>query len=127
MPIDVDGNPALTGEHERHLEALMEQLDASIARLAITLGVSLEGDQQVTAAMHEEASLTTSASSDHRKSQMHGELRGLIVLRYQLEKSCIEDIGIDNTRALMAQAEQHLQRRGFPAGADGVNLNDLDA
>lgn len=128
----------------------MEELNARIARLAIALGVSLESDHEVQQVMQRKSfqqvappqakpratdrrsgtqlafkGLDRRSGSDRRLAYKWEELRGLLVLRYVVEKTYVEQVGLDATREIMTTAEQHLQRDGFRPGADGVNLDSF--
>ena len=119
------------------LSASMEGINARIARLASALNVPLNDPQavnalmakpQVEAVINERRSAQSdlahvSVSSEHRQAHLHEELRGLLVLRYQMETASLDDNGLAVTREAMAQAEEHLIRQGFKPGADGVGLD----
>ena len=138
MPIEA------SSEQDRHerLQASLEALNARIARLAIGLGVSLDTDAEIAHLMrqkhpasplaHERRSGTgpvdtshMEANSDRRVAQKIEELRGLLVLRYGVEKRFVEDVGVEATRQILADAEAHLSREGFKPGADGLGLDRL--
>ena len=123
------------------MEASIETLNARIARLAIALGVSLDNDDEVAALMNEHQEPTVSpelrdpsaqvsgthasTSPEHRVAHQREELRGLLVLRYSMEKNYVHDAGVPATRQIMDKAEQELERRGFKPGADGIDLDRL--
>jgi hypothetical protein len=52
-------------------------------------------------------------------------LRGLLVLRLQLEATSLNNHGLRVTLQAMTQAEEHLIRQGFEPGADGLDLVDF--
>lgn len=125
----------------RQMEASIEGLNARIARLAIALGVSLENDREVAELMSESPAAPVlherrvsaehpeaehaSTSSEHRLAHQREELRGLLILRYGIEKRFVDDAGIEATREIMNKAEQQLERRGFKPGVDGIDLERL--
>lgn len=131
MQIDDDFNQRLT--------ASVEALNARIARLAMALNVSLNDRSDVDAVMAkshiqpvdiERRSVSTdvthvTVTSERRHAHKREELRGLLVLRYHLETTSLNDNGFAVTRHVMAQAEEHLVRQGFKPGADGLGLNDF--
>jgi len=114
-----------------HVQQGLEQLNSRIARLAIALGVSLHDAASVQQALkdppgaHEDAA---SAMHGHgtpqqrRAAQGHAELRGLLVLRYEIESKLSEELGADALQHMLRRIEQHMEREGFAHGADGVEL-----
>jgi hypothetical protein len=62
---------------------------------------------------------------DRRQTHKWVELRGLMVLRYGVERQTIENYGLDATRSLMTAASDHMTREGFKPGADGMDLKHL--
>lgn len=123
------------------MESSIEALNARIARLAIGLGVSLKSDDEVIRVMsrqqmvlvsHErrvglerrEASRTGSGP-ERRVAHQWEELRGLLVLRYDVETRYVDEVGVTATRQILVEAEAHLERAGFKPGADGVHLDRL--
>lgn len=113
--------PAANEWHEvMQIEASFEALNERIARLSIGLGIELNEEQQI----HE--LLSTAEPRHHRDThQMRSwtELRGLLVLRYSMEKNFAEKVGAETLRQILLEAESHLERSGFKPGADGIRLN----
>ena len=87
-------------------EASFEALNARIARLAISLGVPLDHEEHIHDIL-KSPQATYFADPHHKRYWI--ELRGLLVLRYGMEKS----------------AEEHLAIEGFKPGADGLFINAL--
>ena len=136
-----------------HMESSIEVLNARIARLAIGLGISLKNDfemahvmlrQQVPDGLTERrltpdrreatradagpdrrVSTHLYSTSDVRVARQLEELRGLLVLRYSMETSYVDEVGVTATREILVEAEMHLMRDGFEPGADGIDLNRL--
>lgn len=108
-----------------HLEKLLEQLDMSIARLALAGGISLDGEMNINLVIRDSVQSDKESESKHEGRQVHDQLRGLFVLRYDLERRCVEQVGEQATGDLMAQAEEHLSRLGFAPGSDGIDMNQL--
>ena len=119
-------------------QALLHDMNARIARLAIALGVSLHNEQQIADAIHglqtpqvalerrssgERRSGARGGTAERRVSYIREELRGLLVLRYGAQTRLVAEIGLSATRSLMAGAEAQLDRAGFAPGADGVDRN----
>jgi hypothetical protein len=123
----------------QRLGASMEALNARIARLAMALDVDLNDRAAVDALMakqhlqpvenerrHASADEThVRVSSERRHAHKCEELRGLLVLRYQMEAASLTDNGWAVTREVLAQAEEQLVRQGFKPGADGLGLDDF--
>lgn len=124
-----ESNPRLTSS--------LETLSARIARLAIGLGIDLDnaqslGDvlsQPTAAAVPAErrtavANTSMAPTLERRVAHLREELRALVVLRYQLESTSLENNGLQATREMLEQAHQHLLDQGFKPGADGWHAND---
>lgn len=134
------GQAPLSGEQQR-IAHTIEGLNARIARLAIGLGVSLKTNDDVARAMTRGAVVAVEyerrvtperrtasrpgATADRRQSHQRDELRGLLVLRYDLETRCVDAVGITATRQILIEVEAHLARDGFPSSASGIDLNPL--
>ncbi|PXW96615.1 hypothetical protein C7444_106134 [Sphaerotilus hippei] len=112
--------------HLQRLEQSMEALDVQIARLARVLGLPLDQKDGFLEAMREiHAPGAGLSSSVHRDVVLHTELRGLLVLRYDLIRRYAEQVGPETTRHLLLEAESHLLAIGFELGADGIDLDGL--
>ena len=113
----------------QRMEASIEALNTRIARLAIALGVSLENENELARVMHQIQSQAEShgfqSTPERRQVGQWTELRGLLVLRYGVEKHLVDELGVTVTRELLAEAESHLVRLGFQPGADGIDLHRL--
>jgi hypothetical protein len=117
----------------------METLNARIARLACALHVPLNDPMAIAALMatHQVQAVfeerrkampdmaQVNVDSDRRAAHQHEELRGLLVLRYHMETTSLNDNGLLVTWEAMAQAEEILVRQGFKPGADGVGLDSF--
>jgi len=141
MPTKPAARDKLQADRLQQMEASIETLNARIARLAIALGVSLDNDGEVAGLMSEHHAPTVlherrvasghpeaahaSTSPEHRVAHQREELRGLLVMRYGVEKRYVDDTGVTVTRQIMVEAEQQLERRGFKPGVDGINLERL--
>lgn len=133
------------------LEESIEAVNTRIARLAIALGVSLDTPAHVQQVIDRSAmpddvvspfapdatvSGQVSAQSEfvladrrtdanRRKAYEWEELRGLLILRYGIEKNYVEQIGLSDTRKIVAFAENHQLREGFAPHADGLDVDRL--
>jgi len=131
----------MTPNEQQRMARSIEELSIRIARLAIGLGVSLKTDAEVALAMNHHAAgavpqerrasaerRDTSRSSntaDRRQSHLHEELRGLLVMRYDMETHYVEVVGAFATRQILEESEAHLARDGFQPGTTGVDLDRL--
>lgn len=122
----------------RRLGNSLEQLNARIARLAIGLGVSLDDQACVDKLMHQpqvqpvaqerrvaRQSSYPAGSVDRRTAHQREELRGLLVLRYQIETTSVNVNGLEMTRQVLQDAQEHLVQQGFKPGADGLKLDEF--
>ena len=133
MPIDPLPNADAQTQHLIQMESSIEAINVRIARLAMALGVSLNNEHEVAlimsrpqaVSMERRTSVRTDVSPDRRMAHLREELRGLLVLRYSIEESYVDDVGVTVTRQIMVEAEEHLVRRGFKPGADGIDLDRL--
>jgi len=131
----VQDNDQLT----QRLCTAMEGLNVRIARLASALHVPLNEPMAMDVLMAtcqtqpmvtERRSayldlVQVDGSADRRRSHLQEELRGLLVLRFQLEAASLNNNGLRVTLQAMTQAEEHLIRQGFEPGADGLDLDEL--
>jgi hypothetical protein len=151
MPTENTAANSVISERLQRMESSIEELNARIARLAIALGVSLDSEHDVQRVMARKSApppaplppqaverrtdrrqsalpfsgLDRRSGTDRRLSYKWEELRGLLVLRYGVEKTYVEQVGLTATRHIMVSAEQHLTRDGFRPGADGMDLKHL--
>ncbi len=118
------------------LEAKLEALNARIARLSILLGMPLAKpedmkrilalDPSVFPAHVTDRSAALQSDSEHRQAHEWQELRGLIVLRYELIAQAVDEFGPDLTGRIAVMVEESLELGGFAPGADGFDLTPLD-
>ena len=141
MPIDLPPRDELHLDRVHQMEAAMETLNMRIARLAIALGVALDNEGELASLMGEEHDASVPherrVSADPldvahahngpecRVAHQRQELRGLLVMRYEVEKRYVDDAGITVTHQIMVEAEQQLERKGFKPGVDGIDLDRL--
>lgn len=123
----------------QRLSASLESLNVRIARLASALHVPLNDRSALSELMSThpvlpvvtERRTTTidlaqvSIGFDRRQGHLREELRGLLILRYHMETTSLNDNGLTVTHQALVQAEEHLLRRGFKPGADGLRLDDF--
>lgn len=132
MPIDAnDALPA--GDAQalglQRMALSIEALNARIARLALALGVSLQTEGALSGVLHGPQPETEphpfQSTPERRVAGKWLELRGLLVLRYGVEKRYVDQVGVDLTRQILVQTEAHMLREGFQSGADGIDLHRL--
>jgi hypothetical protein len=97
----------------------LEALNKRIARLAIALGMQLDTDVGLREAMEPLAPL---APHQHAFQE---ELRGLLTLRYQMEKQLVDEVGSKAMHQMVSEVEQHMERLGFKHGVDGIRENQF--
>lgn len=131
---------SLTSEEQR-MEQTLKELSARIARLAIGLGVSLETEDEIAKAMshhtarpvdHERrttpdrrGAARAGMTADRRRGHLHDELRGLLVMRYDIEVQYVDAVGVVAARHILMEAQAHLTRDGFQSGTTGIHLDRL--
>ena len=128
MPSESSGKVHSQGrdEHVERLKRVLEQLDASIARLALALAVPLDSKEGLLQALHGgHAPVSGQAHAENSNQRWHSNLRGLLTLREELVRKCAEEVGYDTTLQLMVEIETHLLSQGFKPGADGLDLDQL--
>lgn len=113
----------------RRMTLSIEAINARIVRLAIALDVSLQSDGEIVQAINRPrppaASRSRQVTSEVLMARKFEELRGLLVLRYGVEARYVNQVGASAARQILIDAEEHLVRKGFTAGDDGIDLNRL--
>jgi hypothetical protein len=109
-------------EHVRRLVAQLEEMGARISRLAQLLKIPLETSDQLDRALHH---TTDGPALTGRQGQMRAELRGLLVLRYEVVTRLAGDVGSQATRDILLCAQDRLLCEGFAPQAPGMRLELL--
>lgn len=109
---------------QAQLGTTCKALNERIARLALALGLSLDKAGDMAGVMHHLPALS-GLGHDRREDQTWSELRGLIVLRDELEKHCVDAIGPLATSDILLDIEQKMTQQGFKPGANGLDLRRL--
>lgn len=116
-------------ERLQRMTSSMEAINARIVRLAIALDVSLQSNDEVLQVMSQQqvpaVSRQRQISASLLMSNKREELRGLLVLRYDIETRYVDQVGVTATRQILIEAEEHLVRKGFNPGDDGIDLNRM--
>jgi hypothetical protein len=134
MPTDANDAP-LAGDGDgralylQRMALSIEELNVRIARLALALGVSLQTEGELSYLLQEPPAQTDShpfqSTPERRLASKWLELRGLLVLRYGVEKRYVDQVGANVTRQILVDTEAHMLREGFQSGADGIDLHRL--
>jgi hypothetical protein len=131
------------GAYLHRMEGSLQGLNSRIARLAIALGLSLDQEGVVERLIQQKlhpkppsdvpyngpdrrATRLPHTGPERRKNFLFEELRGLLVLRYEMERNFADQIGASATLDMMEHASSNMSRNGFSPGADGMNLKDLN-
>jgi heme oxygenase len=125
MSVNPSETSPVLNTYLQRLEQSLEELDTQIARLSIAAGLPLDHKENFLEALREIHQPSAPTPSEHRHQQLHDELRGLLVLRYEVITKYAHELGPQTTRELLIDAESHLQAIGFKPGADGINLDSL--
>jgi hypothetical protein len=128
MQIAPQSEDASKAQRVRRMLSSFKVLNARIARLALGLGVSLKSDADVAGLMKQHqmsASPHEHLLTPDRMNNQWKELRGLLVLRYGILTSYVDQVGLSVTRKILVEAEHDLLLRGFNLGDDGISLKFL--
>jgi len=126
---------------QERLGLSLEQLNARIARLAMGLGVTLDEPHAMERLLERprlppgiEDRRKRNLEAGHvgicperRTAHLYEELRGLLVMRYQIEAESVSVHGLERTHEILSITETHLEQQGFKPGADGISLSDFAA
>ncbi|GIX51887.1 hypothetical protein CQA4T8M7_11430 [Sphaerotilus natans] len=108
------------------IEKLCEELNLRIARLALMLGVSLDDEAQLARLLAPVARPDGhDRPSERHEADARTELRGLLLLRGELEKRCVDEFGPVTAGEMLIDVEAAMVRHGFAPGADGLDLQRL--
>lgn len=96
----------------QHYDEQIEEIDRRIARLALLCGADLSRQEVVVDLIKGNA-----AGCDHAGSvapEQRAELRALLMLKYKIEASCVDALGVERCAQLIAEQNDKLRRSGFP-------------
>jgi hypothetical protein len=112
-----------------HFQASYDDLNVRIGRLAIALRVPLESDADAENALKTLADMAvaverravaerrsasrTEGGTERRLGYQRAELRGLLVMRYDMEAKLYEQLGFTVARQIIESSAQTLTRHGF--------------
>lgn len=109
-------------QYALRLEGRLEKLDERIAALSHLLDARLEQHGQLQQWLHQQPK---SPHQSTRESRLRSELRGLLVLRYQVITRYCNELGAPLALQLVCYAEERLQAKGWVPGADGLDVQAL--
>jgi hypothetical protein len=117
---------ALLDEHANTLQRWAQEIthiNERVARLGLALGLHLEQPSDVQRVLDlDMGPLPKEPEHAHRWRNEWMELRGLMVMRYRLEKMMSQSHGASTTRELLEMSEATLAHEGFRPGQDGLSL-----
>jgi hypothetical protein len=117
---------ALLDEHANTLQRWSQELieiNERVARLGMALGLHLEQPTDVQRVLDlNMGPLPKAPDKAHRFRNEWKELRGLMVMRYRLEKMMSQSHGASTTRELLEMSEAALAHKGFRPGQDGLSM-----
>jgi hypothetical protein len=106
---------------QAHLHAICLDLDKRIARLALSLGLMLDEAPDMARLMQH----VSAEGAPLRQERSWQELRGLVLLRHEMEKRCVDLLGAATAGEMLLEIECQMAQFGFPPGADGLDLRGL--
>lgn len=128
-----EGDASLLNSANR-IESTLAEINARIARLAMSLDAPLATEADVAQILNRETAvflqhdrehlITTLNQSEHRLLHQWEDLRGLLVLRCELMAHSLKDLGLDMTLKITDHIEEQLARDGFKPGAEGFDVLD---
>ena len=103
----------------------LEAMGARISLLARGLKLSLQTPSEIQAVLRCDEACARGLNT--RENRMMEELRGLLVLRYDViaQLAGNQQVGAPAARDLLLYANDRLQAKGFDAGDPGINLRPL--
>jgi len=128
--------PGPAATEASHFQAALDDLNVRIARLAIALKVPLVSDVDLQSALKnlgqpaiaterrsgsDRRSATRSQEGPERRlSYQRAELRGLLVMRYDVEVKLCDEVGAAAAQQIMESSVATLGRQGFHLGKPGL-------
>jgi hypothetical protein len=95
-----------------HFDKELYALDKRIRRLAIACGVDVTQDGIIVSLIKGNYGVCPSGNNPKRE-----ELRGLLMLKYNIEEHCIDSIGVDECLQIIEEVENKLRKQGFSGGS----------
>ena len=113
------------------IDRSLSELNARIARLGMALGISLEKEEEIQRILNHQPKghpMHAEQGPEFQKNEQEHvliELRGLIIMRYEIERHIAQDQGATVTRQVLEQVQVNLKKHGFKPGADGLDIDKL--
>lgn len=95
-----------------HYDREIYELDQRIGRLALACGADLSRHEVVVGLI--KGDFESCAHTDALSKLRLAELRALLMLKYKIEASCLDAIGVADCSRLVSEQDARLRRRGFP-------------
>jgi len=95
-----------------HYDREIYELDQRIGRLALACGADLSRHEVVVGLIKGHFEGCTHADA-FTKSRL-AELRALLMLKYKIEASCLDAMGVADCSRLISEQDARLRQRGFP-------------
>ncbi len=83
-------------------------LDERISRLSLVCGVDINIDENIVSLIKGNFSICKKAN-DHTAR----ELRGLLMLKYNIEEHCVEELGADKCLTIINDIHEKMKHEGF--------------
>ena len=96
----------------QHFEMEIHALDERIGRLALLCGADISRPESVLRLIKRQ--FETCTHGDAVGMQHRDELRSLLIMKYQIEVSCIDAMGVQDCARLIVEQNERLRRSGFP-------------
>lgn len=91
-----------------HYDQELYALDQRIKRLAISCGIDLKQKDIIVSLIKGNYSVCQSGNNPKRK-----ELRGLLMLKYDIQEHCIHSLGVDKCSQIIDEVDEKLREKGF--------------
>ena len=95
-----------------HFDREIFELDERIGRLALICGADISRSAVVAALI--KGQFDVCAHKNNLSRAKLEEIRGLLMLKYKVEASCVDDLGVQHFDRLVAEQDIRLSIRGFP-------------
>ncbi len=94
-----------------HYDEELYALEQRLGRLALACGADLSREDVVIALIKGRWDLCPRAA--HVPERTREELRALLMLKYRVEASCVDSLGAEDCRRLIAEHDEKLRGCGF--------------
>lgn len=105
-------------------ESVCRDLEQRIARLVIALNL-MPGQAAPSHLTLENLPVPDPKELTPHELRAWQDLRGLVFLRDAMVKRCVERLGPVTTGEVLLDIEDELAQRGFPPGADGMDVHAM--